>query len=187
MNNHQNRRAQFRRYSDRRVAALLELHEVLFYEPPGEARSRLFLNMMNSDYQTDRAAIVRLISAGQGRVSVIAASEGWERLQPGDFLDGSGIRRIVETHQEFDGALTLSKFRSSSAFQNGEWQALWEEDLQQPASALLSVPIRYSGTAIAYLWLLVNSGSREWSSHDRDLSEEEASFLARVLEKKLLD
>lgn len=190
-NTRKNRRSHFRRYSDRRVAALLELHEILFYDPPGPTRDATLLNVMNEDYQTDRIAVVQLVSAEEGQVKILAASDSWRNGAPGAELSGSGLRRIIQTHREFNGALTLSKFRASGTFENGEWSNLWDQNLGDPASALLSVPIlgkdqNVFRDAQAFLWLVVDSGSREWSSHDRDLSEEEAVLLARVLEQNML-
>ncbi|MBN2530299.1 MAG: hypothetical protein JXR76_28175 [Deltaproteobacteria bacterium] len=186
MNNKQNRRAQFRRYSDRRVTALLELHEILFYEPVGAARNMLLMNTINEDYQTDRVALVQTVSEKPSCVTVLSASEKWPVSGAGTLLEGEGIQRIVLTHQHFEGALTLSKFRSSSAFSISEWQSLWERDLGAPASALLSVPVFPRKLAPAFLWLVADSGSREWSSHDRDLSEEEALMMARVIQQGML-
>ena len=186
MMNKKNRRAQFRRYSDRRVAALLELHEIFFYEPAGEARNALLMNTINEDYQTDRVALVQSTPENSSAVSVLSASENWPGVHPESILEGTGIRRIMLTHQHFEGALTLSKFRSSSAFEDGEWQSLWERDLGSPASALLSVPVFPDNAAPAFLWLVADGGSREWSSHDRDLSEEEAVMMARAIGQGML-
>lgn len=185
MNTRQNRRAQFRRYSDRRLAALLELHEILFYDEPGPIRDLHFLNTINEDYQTDRVVIVQKCSPNDDCVKILGASNGLSAVPEFSILNGSGISKILRTHTEFEGALTLSKFRSSSFFEAKEWQELWTNDLGRPASALLSVAITPQNALPAFLWLVVDSGSREWSSHDRDLSEEEALFLARVLEKRL--
>jgi hypothetical protein len=186
MSQTQNRRAQFRRYSDRRVTALLELHEILFFEPAGPERDLHFMNTMNEDYQTDRVALVQAVVGQPSSVSVLTASGNWPVTARQNILDGPGIQRIIRTHEHFEGALTLSRFRSSSVFVNGEWQSLWERDLGAPASALLSVPVLPRNMPTVYIWLVSDSGSREWSSHDRDLSEEEALFVARMIEKRML-
>ena len=186
MNHSQNRRNQFRRYADRRVAALLAIHEILFYESPGPERDGRLMTALNDDYQTDRVALVEAISSKPSAVTVLCTSQSWTSLPENRLLSGTGIERIIETHKQFEGALTLSRFRSSSAFEDSEWQSLWESDFGAPASALLSVPVFPASGASVYLWLIVDSGSREWSSHDRDLSEEEAVFFARVLDKGYL-
>ena len=168
------------------MAALLELHEILFYESAGPARDLHFMDTMNEDYQTDRVALVQTVGDNRSGVRVLCASAKWPEPKQNSILDGPGIQRIVATHAHFEGALTLSRFRSSSVFVNGEWQSLWERDLMAPASALLSVPIYPRNQPMSYLWLVADSGSREWSSHDRDLSEEEALLLARIIENGLL-
>lgn len=186
MNTRQNRRAQFRRYTDRRVAALLELHEILFFENSGVQRDEHLLDTINEDFQTDRVVIVQMDTAAKDSMRVLSATSNWAGEINGVTFQGAAIEKIVQTQSEFNGALTLSKFRSSSLFSPQQWLDLWSHELHRPASALLSVPICAPNVPPSFMWLIVDSGSREWSSHDRDLSEEESLLLARVLEKKML-
>ncbi|MBN2715643.1 MAG: GAF domain-containing protein [Deltaproteobacteria bacterium] len=144
------------------------------------------MNTMNADYQTDRVALVQTIPETPSAVTVLCASESWSTPVPDRLLVGAGIQRVIDTHRQFEGALTLSRFRRSSIFSDSEWQSLWDSDLLEPATALLSVPVCPSNAPVAYLWLVADNGSREWSSHDRDLAEEEAVLLARVLDREML-
>ncbi len=179
MTEEHNRRGQFRRYADRRVAALLELHEILFYDAPGPERDLRFFRSVAEDFQVDRTA---LLTISEGFPVLRHLTGNWGTLTIGDSLLGDGVKKIVEAHGTFDGALTLSKFRRSSLFQSDEWNALWARDLTEPATAMLSVPVRpRQGTAL--LWLVLDASSREWSSHDRDLSEEEAHLIGVLLDR----
>ena len=53
-------------------------------------------------------------------------------------------------------------------------------DLGASASALLSVAIRGAASEPQLLWLLLQSGSREWTSKDRQLIEDVARVVGRA-------
>ena len=58
-----------------------------------------------------------------------------------------------------------------------------EEGIGAPARALLSVPMRPTKSPARLLWLMQVHSTREWSSRDRDLSEELIQLLARAADK----
>ena len=75
--NNANRRGTFRRYSDRRVAALLELYEILYHEPPGAKRNQNLLNTMSIDYQVDRAALVTPRAENERTLTFVSLHGDW--------------------------------------------------------------------------------------------------------------
>ncbi|MBN2804457.1 MAG: hypothetical protein JXR91_15285 [Deltaproteobacteria bacterium] len=187
MNEETKRRTTYRRFSDRRVAALLKLYEILFYETEIDVRTSEFFKALAYDFMVDRVLLIKTENSDeQYGVDILYAYD------PSDFVKkncfkGKGIKKLLETQKSFDGALTLSKYRTSSFFSRDEWAGLWSEELGCSSSALLSVKVTPRSGENIFLWLIMDSGSREWSSHDRDLCEEEALLLSKVLERDLLD
>lgn len=181
MERRQNRRGIHRRYADRRVAALLTLYEILYHENPGPSRDTNMLAAIQEDYQIDRAAL--LSKEDDNKLGVIGICGNWGAISKGSVLTGVGLCAILDAHREVGGALTLSKFKRPSMIDTQAWEDLWSKDLSTPASALLSVPIEPKNAKPAFLWLALDAASREWSSHDRDLSEEIASLLGVALDK----
>ncbi|MCK9522816.1 MAG: hypothetical protein M0R76_07170 [Proteobacteria bacterium] len=186
MSTNTNRRGQHRRYADRRIAALLQIHEIFFYEPPGLARQEQLIQAIQSDYETDRGALLVPDAQHPHALRFLCRSGDWGPNAT-KFLSGSGITALRNAHSETPGALTLSRFRSTSLFSDESWNALWHEDLLTPASALLSVNIAApTGESLGWLLLALNGASREWSSHDRDLAEEIALLLAQAMQRGII-
>jgi GAF domain-containing protein len=117
----------------------------------------------------------------------LCRSGNWGVFKDRTTLSGCGISALLSVHAENHGALTLSRFRQTSQFDSSAWDALWNTDLGEPASALLSVDIA-DNTDVVLGWLIValNGTSREWSSHDRDLAEEIALLLAVAMKRAIL-
>lgn len=177
------RRTIHRRFSDRRVALMLAVHEILFEEPPGERRERRLIEAIRDDYQTDRAALVARNGAGSG-LEVVRASGQWDPKPEGRLLDGNGIEALLDVHQLATGAVTLTYVRRPSQFEREAWEQLWSEGLGSPTAALLSVELTPARAPGGFLWLAEATSSREWSSGDRELIEEIGALLARAADKE---
>jgi len=177
------RRPTYRRYSDRRVALMLELYEILFEDPTPEVRDTLLLDAIRFDFGTDAALLVDVSEKDTGPLTVRSISEDADFAAPGSALLGDGIRDLRAAHEHAQGAITLTRFRRPSMFEESSWENLWKEDLGAPATALLSVSVSPSLAKPSYLWLLLQGASKEWSSHDRELAEEISHLMARVADK----
>jgi hypothetical protein len=176
------RRSRPRRYSDRRVALLLAIHELLFEHPPGPERDRLVLDAVRDDFETGRALLARPGDQGFG-ILVAAACGEWREDPAGRILEGPGLAALLGTHGLVPGAVTLTYVRRPSAFAPEDWERLFKADLGEPASALLSVEIRPERAPGSLLLLQDVVSSREWSSHDRSMAEEVARLLSRAADK----
>ncbi|HUT76675.1 MAG TPA: hypothetical protein VM285_03255, partial [Polyangia bacterium] len=132
------RRARPRRYSDRRVALLLQIHELLFDHPPGPERERLVLEAVRDDFETSRALLAQRGDTGPG-IIVAAACGEWREDPVGRVLEGPGLAALLDTHGLVPGAVTLTYVRRPSAFTAEDWERLFKADFGEPASALLSV------------------------------------------------
>jgi hypothetical protein len=175
------RRTRPRRYSDRRVALLLRVHEILFDHPPGPGRDRLVLEAVRDDFETNRALMAR---QGDGpRVVVAAACGEWREDPEGRTLSGPGLAALLDNHGAATGAMTLTYVRRPSAFAPEDWEHLFRHDLGEPTAALLSVEIRPRQAPGFLLVLQDTVASREWSSHDRSMAEEVAHLLSRAVDK----
>ena len=180
-----NRRGQYRRYSDRRVAALLKIHEILFYEADNPSLDLLILNAVRDDFATDRAALVKIVEKGN-IAKIESLCSNWKTASEGTLLKNSGIKIIADSHIHSNAVLTLSKFRKVSLLTGEQWTLFWEKGLMEQTSALLSVPVISDKKNILLLWLALDKTSREWNSHDRNLAEEIAHLLFMAIEKKVL-
>ena len=79
------KRKNYRRFEDRRVAVMLAVHEVLFEHSPGQERDKKVLETICSDYQSDGAAIVKRVQSGEGDFEVSAGLRTvgrWNRGSP---------------------------------------------------------------------------------------------------------
>jgi hypothetical protein len=186
MNDSTERRERYRRFEDRRVALLLALHEVLFEEPPGPARDALLLGKLKDDFRVNRAELLLLDGRAEGpRPRLGAAVCDDDAAERARAFDGEGTAALIELHRQNSGALTLTKFRRPSAFSDAAWAHLWEAELGDPFTALLSVELSVSRAPRSFIWLLLENASREWGSHDRELAEEVARLLGRAADRAL--
>lgn len=173
-----NRRGKHRRYADRRIAALLQVHEVLFHDACDPNCANRLLQVLQDDFEVDRAAFLRPSEGPDNGLQVPFRSGDWGDAPLAAQMTGDGIDALIRIHRQASGALTLSRFRQPSVFEASAWDALWTKNMLHPASALLSVSIDAPGDRGGFLFLILNGTSREWSSHDRDLAEETAAILA---------
>lgn len=179
----QEQRQNFRRYSDRRIALLLEIYETLFHNDPGPPRDQAILEVIRQNFEADRACLVKPGGGAKG-VDVLAHAGEWISSPKGRVLTGSGLRLLLELHEATPGTLTLSRVKRPSAFSQPAWDSLWSGDLGAQAMALLSIVIRPQKSRKTILWLYQCSYSREWSSRDRQLAEEVAALLAKAADKE---
>jgi GAF domain-containing protein len=178
------RRGKYRRFDDRRVAVLLAVHEVLFDREPGRARDEAILELIRDDFGVDRAELLRFDGAATGRPPALWAAAGALGSAPGDrSLGGIGASILLELQRGNPGALTLTRFRRPSAFTDESWASLWDKELGEGVTALLSVELVVQRAPRTLLWLLLENASREWNSHDRELAEETARLLGRAADK----
>jgi hypothetical protein len=179
MNDASDRRGKHRRYEDRRVALLLALHEVLFDRPPGRARDEELLERIRDDFGVHRAELLRF---EDGAPRLWAAAGSLTASAP-RALEGAGASVLLGLGSDDTGALTLTRFRRPSAFAAEDWASLWDRELGESVTALLSVEIDARRAPRSLLWLLLENASREWNSHDRELAEEVARLLGRAADK----
>lgn len=181
----QERRAKYRRFSDRRINLLLRLHEILFDMEVGPQRDAALIDAVRDDFESDRAMLVARGKDGQHGVEV-AAVVGFNDCElTGTRLDGKGLEDLLNVHRLASGAITLTYTRRPSAFSTEGWERLWTGDLGAETAALLSVPVETARADRHLLWLQQAAHSREWSSQDRELAEEIAGLLARAADKAL--
>jgi len=176
------RRGQHRRYSDRRAALLLEIHEIIFEHPPGPERDRLVLEAVRRDFGACRGLLAAPGAGGSG-VVVAAACGQWTEEPRGRVLDGPGLLALRETHRLVPGVVTLTYVRRPPVFPPEHWERLFKADLCEPSSAMLSVEIRPARAPASLLLLQEAVASREWSSQDRSMAEEVAHLLSRAADK----
>jgi GAF domain-containing protein len=179
------RRTKHRRFSDRRVAVMLAVHELLFDLPPGAEREEEILEVLRDDFGSDRAALVAPFDGAEPGLVVNAASGSWSDGPRGRRLTGRGLGHLLEVHRLAAGAVTLTYVRRPPAFDSDGWEDLFNRDLLEPTSALLSVELHPRSAPRSFLWLQQETGSREWSSKDRELAEEVAHLLARAADKAI--
>ena len=179
----EDKRQHFRRYEDRRVALLLAIHEILFDTQAGEHRDRLLLEAVCKNFGVECAAFVIPPVADNGACRIDSTAGDWEQNFKGKFLCGEGFDQLWELQEEAPGALTLTRVKRPAAFPVHAWENLWSS-FKMPASALLSVMLNRSVRDKNAMWLLQMSYSREWSSRDRQLSEEVAALLSRAFDKE---
>jgi len=178
------RRGRYRRYEDRRVALLLSLHEVLFDQPPGRARDEALLERIRADFGVNRTELLLFGGPRTGRSPELQAAAGaLDSSPPARALDGAGITALLELHCGNPGALTLTRFRRPSAFDETTWSSLWDRELGPSVTALLSVELVVDRAPRSLIWMLLENASREWNSHDRELAEEVARLLGRAADK----
>ena len=186
MDDASDRRGKYRRFDDRRVAVLLALHEVLFDQPPGRARDEALLEKIRDDFGVNRAEILRFDDKETGRAPSVWAAAGTLANDRHDRpLDGAGASILLELQRGNAGALTLTRFRRPSAFTIETWADLWDRELGESVTALLSVELVVARAPRALLWLLLENTSREWNSHDRQLAEEAARLFGRAADKAM--
>jgi len=183
MSQNQERRTIHRRFSDRRVALMLAVHEILFDDPPGERRERRLLDALMYDYQTARAAFVTR-EAGASELRLSRTGGEWGGDPEGRPLDGAGVAALLDVHRIATGAVTLTYVRRPSQFEREAWEELWSGGLGAPATALISVELKPERAPGGFLWLAEASSSREWSSGDRELIEEVGGLLSRAADKE---
>ncbi|MFO8070440.1 MAG: hypothetical protein R6V85_01080 [Polyangia bacterium] len=179
------RRTKYRRFSDRRVAVMLAVHELLFDLPPGPERDEKILGVLRDDFGSDRAALVAPVDGTAPGLVVNAASGAWSEGPRGRRLTGRGLEHLLEVHRLAAGAVTLTYIRRPAAFDSDGWEDLFNRDLLEPTSALLSVELLPDSAPRSFLWLQQEIGSREWSSNDRELAEEVARLLARAADRAI--
>ena len=186
MNESSERRERYRRFEDRKTALMLAVHEVLFDEPPGPTRDASLLSKLKEDFCVSRAAMLRFEGSGEAAPPRIAAAVCDDGAAPFlAALDGEGAAVLFELHGRNSGALTLTKFRRPSAFSSEAWARLWEAELGEAFTALLSVELNVQRAPRTLLWLLLENTSREWNSHDRELAEDVARLLGRAADRAL--
>ncbi|MBW2278289.1 MAG: hypothetical protein JRF63_12405 [Deltaproteobacteria bacterium] len=183
MTGSQERRNQYRRFTDRRVHVLLRVHEILFDMPEGDERDTAVIDELRLDFETDRAALVTTRPDDSAEVEVDSLCGSWNGEIKGTVLSGKGLQDLLQAHRLATGAVTLTYTRRPSVFSVEGWGRLWAGDLGAKATALLSVAIEPERAERRLLWLLQASYSREWSSHDRELAEEVASLMSRAADK----
>jgi hypothetical protein len=164
---------------------MLSVYERLFDDPPGLARDQKILDFLIGNFEADRAALVMPRFASSGSVEVRACAGQWPVSVVGRILSGSGIKTLLELHLAAPGTLTLTKVKRPSAFTADAWESLWTADLGVSSMALLSVGIHPKKAAPQVLWLIQHGYSREWSSRDRELSEEVAAVLGKAADRAL--
>jgi len=185
MGNESDKRANYRRFSDRRAALLLEVYEALFNNASGVDRDRLVLEAIRDNYEADRAAFVKPRTSSLGSVEVVCAAGAWKTTIEGRELAGPGLRMLLDLHQAAPGTLTFSRVKQPSAFSTAAWQHLWTSDLGAQTMALLSISIEPKTARPYILWLQQSGYSREWSSRDRELAEEIANILGISADRAL--
>lgn len=179
------RRGKYRRFSDRRIAVMLEIHERLFDLEPGRERDEALLDVLRDDFDTDLAAFLRRRGAGNESELVLFASSSTEPPTI-EVFSGAGLRELLDVQQETTGAITLTRFRRPSVIEEKIWESLWAEDLGAiEATGLLTVSVVPERAEPFFIWLVLSGSSREWTSHDRDLAEEAANLIARASDKAL--
>ncbi|MCP4599350.1 MAG: hypothetical protein GY847_02245 [Proteobacteria bacterium] len=178
------KRANFRRYEDRRMTLLLSIHELLFDNPTGQERDRLILEAVRHNFKTDRTAFVIPEKPGEECSQISAVAGNWDSEVQRALLKGSGLEMFWSLQKEAPGAITLTRVKRPTIFPFEAWESLWNDTLATLATAILSVQLISKRAPMATLWLLQTSYSREWSSRDRDLAEEVAVLLAKVRDKE---
>jgi GAF domain-containing protein len=182
MSDFSEKRGNYRRFSDRRVALLLDLYETLYHEPAGQERDRRLLNLMQENYGTDQAAFVTLANPQTGAARITATAGKWAVEVEDTPLHGEGVSTLLDLHQQAPGALTLTRVKRPPVFPRKAWENLWEVTL--PAKmAILSVRLTPDKAPAEVLWLLQSNYSREWSSRDRDLAEEVSGLFSTARDK----
>ncbi len=181
----QEKRVNYRRYEDRRIALMLAIYEILFDEPDGPERNGRVLEAVCYNYRADKAALVAPNSGGSDRMCVVATAGDWQIDILGQPLEGPGVEKLWSLQEDAPGALTLTSVKRPAVFSREAWESLWHITLGDLASALLSVRVHPQEAPPAGLWILQSSYSREWSSRDRDLAEEVADLLSRARDKDL--
>jgi len=182
MDNNTDKRAQYRRYSDRRIAMMLAVHEALFDEPPGTRRDELILEHIRQNFGADRAAFADPTGADSLTITALTAED--VTAAPTDPLAGEGIETLSSLLVDAPGALTLTRVKRPTVFPTSAWESLWNEALADLGTSLLCVRLASERAPMRALWILQSHYSREWSSRDRDLAEEVASLLARARDKE---
>ncbi|MCP4677136.1 MAG: hypothetical protein GY854_16805 [Deltaproteobacteria bacterium] len=175
------KRVQYRRYEDRRIALMVSVYETLFNKPAGPDRNSILLKVILENYRADRAAIGDVEKPGAGPVRIVSTVGDWEAT--GKQLAGPGLDTLMNLQDGAPGALTLTRVKRPQVFSSEAWDSLWVDTLEAQTTALLSVQIKPERAPSSVLWILQTNYSREWSSRDRDLAEEVASVLARSHDK----
>jgi hypothetical protein len=176
------KRVQYRRYEDRRVALKLAIHEALFDDPPGAPRDELILEKIRENYAADRTAFVEPTGDDTLRIAAETAEEDQGSIT--EPIAGAGVAALSVLLAEAPGALTLTRVKRPAVFPVDAWESLWGESLAGLGTALLCVRLPSERAPARILWILQSHYSREWSSRDRDLAEEVASLLGRARDKE---
>ncbi len=184
MKNTAENRVSYRRYSDRRNALLLNIYEILFDNPAGLARDGMVLEAILENFQTDQAAFVIPPDGSKEEGQIAVAVGDWGKDGSKRPLLGVGVKQLWDLQQTAPGALTFTRVKRPTLFQADTWENLWNEALHM-STALLSVQIPAQKASPLNLWLIQTAYSREWSSRDRDLSEEVAKLLARARDRAI--
>jgi hypothetical protein len=182
-NKRTDKRGNYRRYEDRRVAMMLSIYEILFYKEPGQERDLAILEAILFNFETDRAAFVTE-SAKENQLKFSCTAGKWSDAPEEFSIKGEGIDKFISVHDNAPGALTIARVKRPSVFPVEIWSDLWKTGLDKSTQALLSVKICPRLSSPYYLWLFQVQYSREWSSRDRNLSEEMAKALAHVKDKE---
>jgi hypothetical protein len=175
------KRVRFRRHSDRRVALMLALHEILFDDSPGPARDVRLLEAIVRDFETDRALLLGPLAPGGDGLALEAKAGVPEGEDP--LPDGAGLRLLANLHVGAPGAVTLNRGKRPALFSPEAWDALWSRELGRESQALMSVAVRGERAPAALLVVLQVSWSREWNIRDRDLVEEVGVLLGRAADR----
>jgi hypothetical protein len=173
------KRAKFRRFSDRRTVLLLEIYETLFHQPDSAERDNLLLQAIQKNYASDTAAFVSRGNSGTGATQINVSVGDWNPENGGKLPDGNGLAALWDLQKSAPGALTFTRVKRPPIFPQDAWDNLWNDTLET-RMALLSIQILPEKAPQEVLWLLQANYSREWSSRDRELAEEVASVLAKA-------
>ena len=165
MNATQDRRGKYRRYIDRRVAVMLQMYELFFDEPAGTARDIKLLEIIQDDFGTDIAAFVRPIN-GSPQFHLLNHVGDWQEPEQRTDFSGQGIELLLDSHEHAPGAVTLTRVRRPSSFEQPRWDSLWRDALGDRSKALLSVGTQTAQAEPIFLWLVQTGYSREWNSQD---------------------
>ncbi len=178
-------RVNYRRYEDRRVALLLNVHEIIFYEQDILRREEGILAAIAENYQVERVAMILVKEDNHNRIGIPTSLFGkWAMCAGNILMMGRGFERLLDLHSQVEGALTFEAVRKPEIFDENEWVSLWRDETTLKAKSLLSVEIVKPVKKIL-LMQQVNS-SREWSSRDRNLIEEVAQLISIVEERQKL-
>ena len=183
MRDYPEKRINFRRYEDRRLAVMFAVYEILFDMKPGNERDEMILKAIVTNFKVDRAAFIGFENSSERIARLVVSVGDFKDAEKSTPIMGNGFDRLLNLHRDVVGALCFESVRKPEAFSREAWESLWNEVLGGSVRALLSMEIRPKKRAGCFIWLQQTGSSREWSSRDRDLIEELSNLLARAWDK----